>query len=257
MTHPISIQDFNEKLKNLICSNSKITNPKLKENLIEKLKFVSEKHPSTPGRANLNDIKSITETAFQRGIFNGKNTSLLGNLLDEGKIIDWIDLEIPIVLSKKRRRFCIDLIGSNEDKLVLCELKYTKKEANPSDSPMYAVFELLIYYYFVRDNFKELDELEIYHDLPNNKNFNWENYIKKSVPLLLVTANAYYWKYWFKRKDYKTELLKEIADLEKELHIEIQLFEAKDEDFFEQKKNGGKETYSPKVELNIWTKICN
>ncbi len=253
MTHQISIQDFKEKLEHLISSNSKITNPKIKDNLIEKLKFVSEKHPSTPGGANLNDIKSITETAFQRGIFNGKNTILTENLLDEGKIIDWIDLEIPIVLSNKRRRFCIDLIGSNKDKLILCELKYTKKESNPSDSPMYAVFELLIYYNFIRNNFKDLDELKIYHDLPSNKNFNWENHIKKSVPLLLVTANAYYWKYWFKRKNFKIELLKEIADLEKQLHIEIQLFEAEDECFSKQK--GENKTYSPKVQSNIWTKI--
>lgn len=257
MTHPNSTQDFKLKLENLISSNSKITNPKVKVDLINKLNFISEKYPSKPGKPSLESVTSVTEVAFQRGIYKGGSTYLIENLLDAGKIIDWIDLEIPVVLSKKKRRFCIDIIGSNKNKLVLCELKYTKVGANPSDNPMYAVFELLIYYNFVRNNFKELDELKIFHDLESSKDFTWEKYLKNSVPLLLVTANASYWKYWFKRENYKTGLLKEIADLEKELHIEIQLFETKDEDFLEQMKNGGNETYSPKVKSNIWNKICN
>lgn len=257
MTHPLTTQEFKEKLEDLISNNPKIKNPKVIADLKNKLNFVSEKHPSKPGKPNLQGIKSVTEVAFQRGIYNGATTNLIENLLDDDKIINWIDLELPVVLSKNRRRFCIDIIGSTKDKLVLCELKFNKLGANPSDNPMYAIFELLIYYHFVRNNFKDLDELKIFHNLPSNKNFNWEKYLKNSVPLLLVTANASYWKYWLNRKNYKTELLKEVSVLEKELHIEIQLYETDDEDFLEQKKMGDNESYSPKVASNIWTKLCN
>lgn len=257
MTHPIPIPKFREKLEKLISVNAKIINPKVKLNLIKKMSVVSERHPSRPGEPNLDNIKSVSEVAFQRGIFNSVNSRLIKDVLNEDKIIDWIDMEIPVVLNKNRRRSCIDLMGSVGNKLVLCELKFSKPGSKPSDSPMYAVFELLLYYYYVRCNFKELDELGVFHDLPSTKNFNWEKYLKNCVPLLLVTANSGYWEYWFKKKNYKVELLQEISVLEKELQIEIQLFQTVDEDFFEQKRKSVSETYSPKVASNIWTNLHN
>ncbi|MBC7525535.1 MAG: hypothetical protein H7239_14000 [Flavobacterium sp.] len=250
MTHPISIQEFKEKLKNLISNSSKITNPKVKDSLIRKLNFISNNHFSKPGKPNFDKIKADTEVAFQRAIYNGITTQLQ----NESEIVKWIDIEVPVVLSENRRRPCIDIIGSNKDKLVLCELKF-KKKSNPSDTPYYAVFELLIYYYFVRCNYENLDEFNVFHDLATTKNFKWEKYLKNSTPQLIVTANDSYWEYYLKRKDYKMELSKAIEELENVLNIKVQLFKTKNENFDIQKQKGENETYCPKVTSNIWTEI--
>ena len=159
MTHPISTQEFKEKLQKSISNSSKITNQKVKNNLIEKLKSTPNTHPSKPGKPNFDKIKADTEVAFQRAIYNGTNTHLQNE--SESEIVKWIDIEIPVVLSKNRRRPCVDIIGSNNDKLVLCELKF-KKKSNPRDTPYYAVFELLIYYYFVRSYYEDLDEENVF-----------------------------------------------------------------------------------------------
>jgi len=257
MKHPIPTQEFKEKLIKIIKNNDSKLKDKNVNDLIEKLYINSDNHPSKPGKPNLKKIKATTEVAFQRGIYNSKNTCLIKieNSLEETNRIDWLDIELPVVLSKKSRRPCIDIIGLNKDKLVLCELKYTKTNAKTfGDNPMYAVFELLIYYYFIRINFKKLDEFKIFHELESNKNFNWEKYLKNSVPLLIVTANDYYWKYWLRTIDNKTKLLNAIRNLKEELQIEIQLFKTEDENYANQ-SNGN--PYQPKVTSNIWTKICN
>jgi hypothetical protein len=248
MTHPITIQKFKEKLENLILNSSKITSEKNRNKLKQKLDFNSKYHPSKPGKPNLDKIKADTEVAFQRAIYNGTNT----HLQNESEIVKWIDIEIPVVLSENRRRPCVDIIGTNNDKLVLCELKFNKK-SNPNDSPYYAIFELLIYYYFVRCNYKDLDKENIFHDLPTTKNFRWEEYLKNSTAQLLVAANDSYWKYYLKRKNYENELLNEISILENELQIKIQLFKTVDEDFLKQKESNL--TYKPNVTSNIWKRI--
>lgn len=252
MTHPIPTQEFKEKLQKFISTTSKITNEKNRNKLKEKLNFSSNKHFSKPGKPNLDKIKADTEVAFQRAIYNGIKT----HLKNESEIVKWIDIEIPVVLSENRRRPCVDIIGSNKDKLVLCELKF-KKKSNPSDTPYYAVFELLIYYYFVRCNYENLDEFNVFHDLATTKNFKWEKYLKNSTPQLIVTANDSYWGYYLKRKDYKMELLKAIEELENVLNIKIQLFKTENEDFDIQKQKKENDTYCPKVTSNIWTEICN
>lgn len=249
MTYPISIQEFKKKLETIIFKSNKITNPKVKENLIEKLNFKSNIHPSKPGKPNFDKIKADTEVALQRAIFNGKTTILQ----NESAIVEWIDIEIPVVLSENRRRPCVDIIGIKKDKLILCELKF-KKKSNPRDTPYYAVFELLIYYYFVRCNYENLDKFNICHDLSTTKNFKWEKYLKNSLPQLIVAANDSYWKYYLQRKDYEIELLKVIEELENLLNIKIQLFKTVNENFDIQK--GENDTYSPKVTSNIWTEIC-
>jgi hypothetical protein len=257
MTHPLTKQEFKNELEKIISNNSKISANKNLKNKLEDLKYTEESHPSNPKSLSKNGIADVGEKAFQRGIYYGESTSLNYSSLKPLEKITWIDIEIPVVLSNKSRRPCIDIIGTTESNLILCELKHSKEKINPTESPIYAVYELLIYYYFVRCNFKNLDIEKVYRPIAQEKEFNWEKYLKDSVPLLLVTANASYWKYWFKRENYKTELLKEIADLEKKLHLEIQLFETEDEDFVEQKKKGENERYTPIVESKIWTKICN
>ena len=215
MTHPISTQEFKEKLKKSICNNQKIsTNPKRKVELIDKLadlsKIISDKK-SNPGEPKLTNIKATTEVAFQRAIYNGRNTKLY-----ENTEVNWIDIEIPVVLGGKGRRHCIDMIGATSDKnnLVLCELKYSGKTKS-EDSPTYAIFELLIYYYFVRCNFKNLDSHSVYHKLETTKNFNWKSFLSSDIPRLVIAANNSYWEFWFeKKKINKSDLLKEVKEFE-------------------------------------------
>ena len=86
-----------------IFNSSKITNPKVKNNLISKLNFISNQHFSKPGEPNFNKIKADTEVAFQRAIYNGINTQLQ----NESEIVKWIDIEIPVVRCKSIQRSII------------------------------------------------------------------------------------------------------------------------------------------------------
>lgn len=251
MTHPISLQEFQSKLMTLISENPIIST---NQNLIDKLKdlkHIEETYPSNPKRLGGNGIKDVGEKALQRGILFGKSTLLDYGSLKPSESVNWIDIEVPVVLSNNGRRPSIDMIGLSKDKLILSEIKYNNKK----DSPIYAVFELLIYYYFIRYNYEKLDKENVFHKSEITKNFKWENYLKNSVPLLLVTANTSYWQYWFNNKINRVDLLKEILIIENKLQIEIQLFITEDENFSEQK--GNNDTYTPKLKSNIWTKICS
>ena len=254
MTHPVPIAEFYNKLKNLIKINSNIsTNTKKKKELLAKFedlsKIISNKK-SSPGEPKLTNIKATTEVAFQRAIYNGRKTKL-----NEKTEVNWIDIEIPVVLGTKGRRHCIDIIGATSDKknLVLCELKYSGKTKS-EDSPTYAIFELLIYYYFLRCNFKNLDSHKVYHKLETTENFSWEGYLSIDIPRLVIAANNSYWEFWFeKKKINKNDLLKEVNGFEKEFGVEIELFETSNDDFINQKRDSI--DYEPKVISNVWTKI--
>jgi hypothetical protein len=256
MTHPIPTETFKKKLEDLIKVNSKIsTNSKRKVELLAKLvdesKIISDKK-SIPGKPKLTKIKATTEVAFQRAIYNG-----ISSKLNENTEVNWIDIEIPVVLGEKGRRHCIDMIGTTSDKnnLVLCELKYSGKTKS-EDSPTYAIFELLIYYYFLRCNFKNLDSHNVYHKLETTKNFSWEGYLSSDIPKLVIAANNSYWEFWFgKKRINKSDLLKDVIEFEKEFGVKIELFETSNDEFRNQK--GDSIDYEPKVISNVWTKICN
>ena len=107
------------------------------------MKKIKSNYKTKPGNASM-EIKSVGETAFQRAIFLSRKTKINFN---PKKDILWKDLELPVIFTKNSRRNCVDLIGNIGNQLVICELKFMKETS--SDSPWYAVLELLIYYYII------------------------------------------------------------------------------------------------------------
>ncbi len=254
----ISKKEFDKQLKkeleNLL--KHKFNNKKFRElkKSIGTPEYKEGNNPTSPGKSNLNKIASVTETAFQRAIFNGN----ISKLNDSGKEIVWLDLELPVTLSSNARRKCIDLVGFLDKNPILCELKYKNK--SDGDRPEYAVFELLAYFNWVKWNFKKLDENEVHHQGELYKEFGWKEIANHSKPTLIVAANNRYWDDWLKknihRGCYKENLLKRINDLNNKLKINICLFRTDDEDFMTQKKEYGvKEKYEPKVTSKIWRQI--
>jgi len=245
--------EFKAVLLNFIANSNLHELEELKKILIDEANIIRN-YPSSPGKPNLTNIKSIGETAFQRGIFNSGETLLDCKNSNGLERIKWLDLELPVTFNKNARRCCLDLIGSLDDIPVICELKF-RKPSKPSKSnhPLYGVVELLIYYYLIYCNYKKLEEHKIHHQL-DNSSFTWSDFAKNETPLLLLVANKSYWTYWLNRKDInKTELFQKLSELGKRLGLNIHLFEAEDIDFLKQK--GNNETYKPDVTSKIWTKI--
>lgn len=246
----------------------KMTKEDFKEKIIKKikeLKFNGEEfntlskcleedkshtpHQTNPKNPNLDRIKSTSETAFQRAIFNGEWAILKFN--DREAKVHWLDLELPVTFSKKARRKCIDLIGKINGKPFICELKFKGK--SEGDRPEYGIFELLIYYYYILYNNggKALDDQNVFHF--KNK-FEWANVIDEK-PMLILAANKCYWSDWFRRNKgrYKENLFDLIETLNKELEVRIFLFQTEDIDFVKQK--GQEESYMPRMCINNWEEV--
>jgi hypothetical protein len=241
-------EKFKTKLLKFI-SNEKLGELIILKKILEDDENRTGDYPSSPGKANLNKIKSTGEKAFQRAIFNRKETILNYKELNRSDIINWFDLELPITFNQNSRRRCLDLIGFLDNIPVICELKYY--EIAPSNNPIYAVVELLVYYYFICCNYKKLDKYNIHHRIVGN-DFKWKTIAEKPQPKLLVAANIAYWNYWFKRID-KNILIKKVAELSKEMNLKIYLFEAVNEDFILQKNS--QPTFNPAITSNVWREI--
>jgi len=249
MTTKISKEDFKIKLIEFIASHNNNLLDALRKKLEDDINCSGD-YSTKPGKPNLDNIKSTGETAFQRAIFNGEYSILnYGKEIGNKKVV-WNDFELPVTLNTKSRRISIDLIGLINNKPVLCELKYHGKSQS-KDQPIYAIVELLMYYYFIQCNYKKLDKYNVHHDLLL-KDFKWEIIVENSTSQLLVVANKKYWDYWFKKTS-KKELLKQTLALSVDLNTNIHLFETQDEDYIKQK--GIQETYKPTASSNIWTKI--
>lgn len=125
-------------------------------------------------------------------------------LCDNGIKIKWLDYEIPISFEKKGgqrrgRRKCVDLIGEMNNNIVLVELKWGRVKNNyKSDSPVYALFEVLHYAIKAFENRESLQAEEVYR-----KNFNYWEKIMKGFPNIVVAANKDYWNLW--KKSYKNK----------------------------------------------------
>ena len=251
MLNPTNDQ-FKQILLDIINQNSNISNIMIFKEILEDEKNITGSYPSSPGKPNLDKISSTGETAFQRAIFNGRTTlAHYRRTYVAPEKITWIDLEIPVVLNKNSRRRCLDLIGSLDGIPLLCELKYSKNNSY-SDHPLYAAIELLTYYYFIKCNYKKLDQHEVHHHLGVLGEFKWEKVIKNKFPELFVAANEKYWEYWFNKID-KNDLVKQVFDLGRKLDTNIRLFCTPTEDFISQK--GDKVSYKPVVTSNLWSKI--
>jgi hypothetical protein len=135
------------------------------------------------------------ESAYQRAIINAE-VATLGN-----EQVTWLDIELPVVFQPTRR---IDLLGrSSRSHLVLCELKHHGPRINPRSkrkpsgrgSPMYALFELLIYYFFILKHGRGLQEQTSAHT--NRKgNWDWMEFKEQANVRLVIAANRNYWVRW-------------------------------------------------------------
>lgn len=205
-------------------------------------------YPTQPGRPNLDRIKSTTETALQRAIFNGGFSILQ---FDDGEsVIEWLDLELPVTLSTFSRRKSVDLVGRVDNIPILCELKVKGRASG--DEPNYAVLELATYYYFVLCNHLRLDAVEAHHRLERQDSFAWRDVVS-DVPLLLVAANERYWQYWLEEKVYRDRFLRLVGNLNAKLRTRICAFRLENVDFELQK--GGKDTYMPTIHSKCWRQI--
>lgn len=134
------------------------------------------------------DIKSTTETAFQRAIFFNKTTKL-----DFNTTIEWLDMELPVNVPRTTGRGnCVDLIGRivNSSKYVICELKFGKKIG---DTPKSAAKELMGYFEAIKSNHKELDSKNLHHI--NGTKFSWKDLAKEDT-MLIIASNTECWSHW-------------------------------------------------------------
>ncbi len=246
MTSLISKKEYKDKLIDFV-ENQNLNELKYLKELLVNEKNCTSDYPSSPGKPSLENISSTGEKAFQRAIYNNE-VSFLKSSNNTDKV-SWLDLELPVTLNKNPRRVCIDLIGSLDGIPVLCELKYFEK--SPSNHPIYAIVELLVYKYLIFCNHEKLDKYDVHHHL-RLKNFKWEVIVKNRFPFLLIVANKKYWDYWFIRIS-KNDLLKLVFNLGSILDTNIRLYETNDEDFINQKDKRSK--YTPKLTSNIWTRI--
>lgn len=207
-------------------------------------KYKKEQYHTTPSKFSFNSIRTTGETAYQRAIFLSKKATL-ENLGE----VAWNDLELPVVFGKNSRRRCVDLIGTlSNSTSVLCELKYaSQKSCSSTDSPVYAVIELLIYYYLIRDNNEELDKKKVFHKNEQVIPFKWSDFNYNSI--FIVGANKKYWNYWLKRYEKQ-----EIGSWLESLPLKVRFFSSENFCFKEQK--GNKEEYTPSVlGKTEWTEV--
>lgn len=224
---------------------------KLKSNISD---FAPNDYHTNPQYPSLDNIKSITETAYQRAIFNGKYSEIM--IGDREHRIDWLDLEVPVVLTKKSRKKSIDLIGKTnfDNRYVISELKFSNRSS--SQRPEYAIFELLFYYYCILTSHNILDNRNVSHQILGRDKYKWLDIIN-SNPYLIITANANYWDLWFKKKtygdDYKSSVLKLVENLKNRMQIDIILSKTENVDFSLQKK--GDKPYCPSISSTSWKNI--
>lgn len=151
----------------------------------------SEVWPTTPGHSDGTvSEKNTSETAFQRALYTHPQIHLVGD--GHATPLTWKDIELPIILSKRSRRRCVDLIGQTPiNGTFLCELKYAKSGAAPPGNAVdYAIFEALLYYAIVNRDPTVLDKAKVYHP-PESPRFSWKAVSDSRV--ILVLANDYYW----------------------------------------------------------------
>ena len=215
---------------------------------IDALRKIAENYNKKEYHTNPNPlplkIRATGETAYQRAIFNSRKTQISSL----GEIV-WNDIELPVVFNEKPRKRCVDIIGTLNDKTsVLCELKFASKKSN-SNSPIYAVIELLIYYYLIKDNYEALDEKNVFHKNKQVNPFKWKDFNQNSI--FIVGANEKYWTYWQKRYEKRKN---EVESWCSSLPLTIQFFSSADFDFEEQK--GTEEEYEPSVfDKTEWTEV--
>lgn len=184
-------------------------------------KSCSSEHPTRPGKFS-DEISDTGEKAMQRAIYDAGTTELDDNT------IHWAGIELPVLLTKKRRKMCVDLIGLIDDKPHIVELKYcpTNAKSPTSNSPLYGIFEVLIYYLIVKYCTAEALDIHSHRDSDRAK-FKWTEIGRK----LFVAANFSYWNIWLDPKYKIQNLQSHITKLNGQYDVDIRLFSMRDETF--------------------------
>ena len=189
--------------------------------------------PNNPRDFNM-DIKSTSETAFQRSIW-GCKTSEVG-----GTIVTWLDIEIPVDRSGNPRGQCVDLVGQdNYGRFILCELKF----GDPGNgSPDEAAAQVRSY---KSEVVKNADCLGHHKKSEQRGVIDWRQ-VASETTRLIVAANKAYWDYWRER-------------LEVVVPDGIECYELPiDSSCFKDQKPE-KSTYTPKITdaQNTWTRVLS
>jgi hypothetical protein len=181
----MNTEEFKDVLWNLLCKDIKIN---------------TDKSPSSkPGTYTTKVNKKNTgETAYQRALIAQKK-----HLLEGLAEIEWLDIELPVIFGPSARRKSLDLLGRDaENRLILCELKYDKSEPDSlqkrkprTDSPSYALRELLTYTFHIIENAKRLQKDNIRHK-NSNGTWDWTCCENPENIVLVIAANNTYWKHW-------------------------------------------------------------
>jgi hypothetical protein len=188
----------------------------------------SQRRPTAPGyfSKTVSD-RNIGETAFQRALYSQPKINLVRSR--QSTRLTWKDIELPIILSTKSRRRCIDLVGhTSRHGTFLCELKYAKLGAPPPGSMTdYAIFEALLYYAIVNRDYADLDENKVYHQ-PEPPRFNWEAVAGSRV--VLVLANDCFW-ITARHNRNNERIVNLVAEVRESLNIDILLCSTPDYTF--------------------------
>lgn len=233
-------------------------------NLSEVLKFGGKDHESSPGTFKEEvDCKNKGETAYQRAIILSGQSKIEG-LAD----VKWVDIELPVIFGCSARRRSLDLLGQVGDENILVELKYDEKvqkrksKAKPNtNSPLYAFFEILIYYFHISRNAEALQKDQIWHQNRRGE-WSWES-CKTNEIYLIVAANKNYWEKWKSCKVWES-LREGILDVTSEIspiHVDFFISPDPDESFDQQSRNAradGKNRYTPLLGNNSnkpWQKV--
>ena len=180
----------------------------------------SEVWPTTPGHSDGTvSEKNTSETAFQRALYTHPQIHLVGD--GHATPLTWKDIELPVILSKRSRRRCVDLIGQTPiNGTFLCELKYVKSGAAPPGNAVdYAIFEALLYYAIVNRDPTVLDKAKVYHP-PESPRFSWKAVSDSRV--ILVLANDYYWTTARQSRNLE-RITNLVADIRKSQDIQVLL----------------------------------
>jgi len=202
------------------------------------------------------DIRHTNEPAYQRAFFLASPTRLQGGD-DTTTEINWLDLEVPVLVGNGKR---LDLIGKIKDKFVIAELKcnpIAKDGSKLGESPLYAIFEGLDYALSAKEAAKNRITLR-YHLSDKAPTNYWPDY--EDCAYLIIGANTSYWE---KRgegevcwKDH-IDKLKEVGEwIKNRCGYKILFVEFDDEDFLGQKDK--KPLYRPQLlnnKNNIWREL--
>lgn len=154
----------------------------------------------------LNKTSNTEETLLQRIIIDQKISII------ENAKIQWLDIELPVILNENHPRPRIDIIGRDESmNFVICKLKFGKSE----DSPESALFQILEYYLCILFNSSELDLSGIHHSNADNS-WKWSEISKKNT-ILVIGGDSVYWNSW--KGKYEKGLIDRMTKL-----IGIQIF---------------------------------